>query len=213
MNNNNQLIVVENGAETRRESFPGLQISWLGSNGTLKIHADSTFKNCHFQIGTNSIISVGPNSLVSGMFIRCAAENSEVKLGKRFIFHGGEFILARGMKNQSVKVGDYCLFSSQIALFSSDGHTLLDKNTKQILNFKGGNISIGDHCWIGYNVTFLKGASLANDVVVGSGSLVTTHIDTPYCLVTGQPARIVRQDVAWDIACPADYEKRLQTAK
>lgn len=206
----NQLIVVNNGIEREQHSYPGINIKWLGENGRLQIYEPASFMNCHFQIGANSSISIRKKSIIKNLFICCAAIESQVVLGTHFICNGGEFILARGMKCQKIIIGEDCLLSDSIAFFTSDGHALIDTTTNKIINLSGGNITIGNHCWIGHNVKFLKNASIADDVVVGSCSLVTKKFTTSHCIIAGQPAQIVRQNISWDISSPDEYYQRSQ---
>ena len=206
----NHLIVIENEVEIERKTFPGINIKWLGDNGIVRIDASATFMNCHFQIGSDSTISVGKRSIINNLFIRCASMKSRVVLGTHFICNGGEFILARGMNSQEIVIGNNCLFSNSIAFFTSDGHSLIDTNTNEVINRKGGHIYIGNHCWIGHNVKFLKNASIADDVVVGSCSLVTKKFVTSHCVIAGQPAQIVKENISWDISSPDEYSQRSQ---
>ena len=206
----NQLIVVNNEIEKQQTSYPGINIKWVGENGTLKIFEPASFMNCHFHIGTNSSISIGERSIVKNLFISCAAIESSVVCGTHFICNGGEFILARGMKCQKIIIGENCLLSDSIAFFTSDGHALIDKTTNKVINLSGGNITIGNHCWIGHNVKFLKNSSIANDVVVGSCSLVTKKFSTSNCILAGAPAKIVRKNISWDISSPDEYSQRSQ---
>lgn len=206
----NQLIVVNNGIEKQQTSYPGINIQWIGENGKITIYEPARFINCIFRIGTNSSISIGKDSFINNLFICCDATESLVVLNSHFICNGGKFILARGMKHQKILIGKNCLLSSSIAFYTSDGHALIDSKTNKCINLSGGNITIGNHCWIGYNVTFLRNASIADDVVVGSCSLVTKKFTTSNCIIAGAPAKIVRENISWDISSPDEYSQRSQ---
>jgi acetyltransferase-like isoleucine patch superfamily enzyme len=54
------------------------------------------------------------------------------------------------------------------------------------------SVEICDNSWIGFNVIILKGVTIGEGAVVGAGSVVTKNI-SPYTLVAGNPARIIRQ--------------------
>ena len=50
---------------------------------------------------------------------------------------------------------------------------------------------IGEKCFIGANVIVMAGINIGNEVVVGSGSVVTKDIPSN-CIVVGNPARIIK---------------------
>jgi maltose O-acetyltransferase len=54
-------------------------------------------------------------------------------------------------------------------------------------------VKIGDRCWIGANVIILPGVTIGDNVVVGSGSIVTKDIPSN-SIAVGNPARIIRKN-------------------
>jgi acetyltransferase-like isoleucine patch superfamily enzyme len=58
-------------------------------------------------------------------------------------------------------------------------------------------ISVGNHVWIGCNVTVLKGARLPNGSVVASGSVVTANFEEENTLIAGNPAKVIRHNISW----------------
>lgn len=57
---------------------------------------------------------------------------------------------------------------------------------------KGGDTRIGHDVWIGHNAMILPGVSLGNGVIVGAGSVVTRDVPD-WCVVAGNPARVIRR--------------------
>lgn len=57
---------------------------------------------------------------------------------------------------------------------------------------KGGDIVVGDACWIGGNCTILPGISIGEGSVVAAGSVVTRDVPAN-CVVAGVPARVIRK--------------------
>jgi acetyltransferase-like isoleucine patch superfamily enzyme len=57
---------------------------------------------------------------------------------------------------------------------------------------KTAPVTIGDAVWIGANAVILPGVSLGTHVVVGAGSVVTKDV-ADFCVVAGNPARVIRR--------------------
>lgn len=54
---------------------------------------------------------------------------------------------------------------------------------------------VGDKCFIGSRSVILPGVHIGNEVVVGINSVVTKDIPD-HCIVAGNPARIIRENVS-----------------
>jgi acetyltransferase-like isoleucine patch superfamily enzyme len=52
--------------------------------------------------------------------------------------------------------------------------------------------AIGKRCWLGANVTVLKGVTIGDGTVVGAGSVVTKSLP-PGVVAVGVPARVIRE--------------------
>lgn len=58
-----------------------------------------------------------------------------------------------------------------------------------------GKIKIGDNCFIGAHSIIMYGVTIADNVIVASGSVVTKSVNKSNVIVAGCPARIIR---TWD---------------
>lgn len=54
-----------------------------------------------------------------------------------------------------------------------------------------GKIKIGDNCFIGQNSTILLGVELADNVIVGAGSVVTKSFLEKGTIIGGNPAKVI----------------------
>jgi virginiamycin A acetyltransferase len=54
-----------------------------------------------------------------------------------------------------------------------------------------GKTVIGNDVWIGYDALIMPGVNVGNGAIVGARSVVTKDIP-PYCIVAGNPAKIIR---------------------
>ena len=200
------MILVDN-SEKEVASVDGIQIIWCGANNVVKVHENTKFTNCVFEVGNDNEISFGSGGLVMNLHIRMRAYSSKVDVGDNFIISRGKFRLADEHKNQSIVIGKDCLFSSDIGIFTADGHTLIDNDTGAVLNDKNGSIKIGNHVWIGHGVCILKNVHIGDNCVIGARSLVTKDFYDNNLLIAGHPSKVIRKNINWSIKRPDDYKK------
>lgn len=95
------------------------------------------------------------------------------------------------------------MLSNNITFQMSDAHSVLDKNTKKIINRVTHPVIVGKHSWISRNVIFTKSASIAPNTIVGNGAVVTKEFKEEYIAIAGNPAKIIKRDVVWDHTPPS----------
>lgn len=61
-----------------------------------------------------------------------------------------------------------------------------------------GSVVIGNNVWIGDKVTILAGVRIGDGVIVAANSVVTKDIPD-YCVVGGNPARILKSKSRSDL--------------
>ncbi len=85
-----------------------------------------------------------------------------------------------------------------------------------------GKIIIGNNCFIGARSVILYGVTIADNVIVAAGSVVTKSINDNNVIVAGNPAKIVStwkhfaeksKDYAWDLSLCTREEMIEQTTK
>lgn len=119
-----------------------------------------------------------------------------VEIGERCQFNGGEVLLYVGEPSTGIKVGDDCLFAERIRLRTSDNHGIYDNITNERVN-KGASIEIADRVWLCEGVCVMKGVRVAEDTVLGLGSVVSRSCGESGVVIAGNPARVVRRGVIW----------------
>lgn len=85
-----------------------------------------------------------------------------------------------------VEIGDYTQIATNVGIISSN-HDLYDTN-KHIEGF----VKIGKYCWLGMNSVILPGVELGDFTIVGAGSVVTKSFKDGYCVVAGNPAKVIK---------------------
>ncbi len=54
-------------------------------------------------------------------------------------------------------------------------------------------IILGEQCWIGMNSMILPGVELGPHTVVGAGAVVTKSFPEGFCVIAGNPARLIKK--------------------
>lgn len=108
-----------------------------------------------------------------------------IKKGKN-VFPGdspGNYIQAFN----GIEIGDYTNIGPNVGIISSN-HDLIDNS----INVKANPIKIGKFCWIGMNAVILPEVVLGDFTIVGAGAVVTKSFPEGYCVIAGNPARLIR---------------------
>lgn len=177
--------------------------------------------------GSNNIVRIGKLGMVSGKIeIRIYGDNNEVILGAGI--HVSQFLnigigadctnfgavsnvkvcigngtgfentkLQTYNSNSGISIGDNCMFSFGIQLYNTDAHAILDVETRTVIN-KVRELTIGNHVWVGANVTIMKNVTIADDCVIGWGSVVSGKFTEPNCILAGNPSRIIKRGITWE---------------
>ena len=177
-----------------------------GNNNVIKIDSKAYINGVIEVYGDSNNIIIGKGPYTLSLFIGvpdCNASGCQFTLGKEGLINGAVIRLCED--KSSVQIGDNCLFSDQINIWASDTHTLLDAKGN-ILNW-GHKVVIGNHVWLGCQVTVLKDTVIPDDCVVGWGSIVTKKFDEVGCVLAGNPARVVKKGISWDEKRPNQYQR------
>lgn len=86
----------------------------------------------------------------------------------------------------TVYIGDYVQFGPNVGILSVN-HDLYDQNKYNIEPIK-----IGDYSWIGMNSVITAGVELGTRTIVGAGSVVTKSFPDGYCVIAGNPAKVIK---------------------
>lgn len=92
---------------------------------------------------------------------------------------------------EKITIGEGVVISENVTVRDSDDHEIIGSTKPMTMP-----IVIGDHVWIGMNVTVLKGVKIGDGSIIAAGAVVTRDVPEN-CLVAGVPARIVKTDVQW----------------
>ena len=91
-----------------------------------------------------------------------------------------------------LSIGDDVIISTDVLFVTHDASfSKMGDSSKSLF----GKITIGNNCFIGERSTILLGVSLANNIIVGAGSVVTKSFSQEKIIIAGNPARIIG---TWD---------------
>lgn len=113
------------------------------------------------------------------------SDANNIKIGVNVNFGDARNIYIQAI--DKIRFGDYSV-AAAYTKFISSSHNLYDIRKH---DYKGG-IIIGRYCWIGIGATILPGVVLGDHVQVGAGSVVTKSFPEGYCVIAGNPAKIVK---------------------
>ena len=116
---------------------------------------------------------------------------SEIVIGKDCQFGAYNHITA----TNRIEIGDNCLTGKWVTITdNSHGYTNLDSLFIAPVNrsiVSKGPVIIGNNVWIGDKATILPNVRIGDGVVVAANAVVT-HDVAAYCVVAGNPAKIVK---------------------
>lgn len=85
-----------------------------------------------------------------------------------------------------------------INIWTGDGHPIYDLTTEERIN-EDQDVIIGNHVWMGRNVSVHKGGVIPDGCVIGANSFVTKKFYESNCMIAGTPARIIKKNIRWEM--------------
>ena len=139
----------------------------LGVNHQEKIIQDGTWNV--FQINNKADLIVGSNVICRNF------ENFHVSSGK-LILHDGVFINNSCSFNcmERIEVGNGTMMGEGVRFYDHDHVYTAEKIEKW--QWSTAPIRVGRDCWIGSNVTILKGVTIGDNTIIGAGCLVRNDV-------------------------------------
>lgn len=111
---------------------------------------------------------------------------SVILIGESTIFSNNITIVAMG----EIRVGKRCLIGDLTTVIDCDFHNL-DPSLRMTGEATISPVTIGDNVWLGSRVQILRGVTIGDNTVIGTGSVVTHDIPAN-SVAAGVPARVIR---------------------
>lgn len=174
--------------------FSGLKInSDSHALNKLTLYEGTHFNSCTLNINDGSEIEIGRSRYgINNLTVH--ANGGIIKIGSDFSCWGVNLRVQE--KGSKITIGNDCMFSSDILIYATDIHGIIDLKSNEVIN-RARPVVIGDHVWIGRRVCILKGVCLSENTIVGMGSVVTKSFENGNISIAGNPAEIIKKDVTW----------------
>lgn len=161
---------------------PGFRMEYAG-NGTTRIEGD-----LQLYIGSN--VTIFDNTFFVGLKV---FDKPELHIGDN-TYIAPEVHLFVG---REIRIGRNCMIGSHV-ITDNPGHSV--NSTINRLGDSGGSapaenirpVSIGDFCMVAVGTYIYPGVTMGDGVVARLGTHITQSIP-PFCLVAGNPAKIIRK--------------------
>lgn len=195
---------VNNVINVSKKHLKRVDINIDGENNRIEISENANISGC-IQIkiyGDNNLVKIGAGTKIDRLKISIGQKHRNFGKVTNSVFEFGENSSAESLSydtfnsNSKCIIGKGCMISFDVTIYNTDAHPIFDVNTNEIIN-KVKEINIGDHCWIGAHATILKNTQLADDCIVGWGSVVSGKHLTPHCAIAGNPAKKVKEGITW----------------
>jgi len=206
----NKIILIKKDGTERElgenERIEGLNILIKGDNNEITIKKPCRLSNLGIRIRANSSkIVIGENVEIDKLWCEvCGGNNQFISIGDNCKILG--LTIQACEENAGFVLGNNSLVSFNVTVWCSDAHSLFSSDG-MVLNRISQYMEIGEHCWIGYGATLYKNAKLGKNSVVGGSSVITKAFDEENIVVGGNPARIIKKNINWDISIPYRLEK------
>jgi len=133
----------------------------------------------HVRLGDD--VRIGP-----GISVVC---NGELDVGDHVYMNADVSLFCA----KHIVIGADTLISWDATIVDNDFHELRDAENHWIN--PPAAIFIGERAWIGFGAIVAKDTRLAPGTVIGAGAVVRGEFNEPNCVLTGNPARLVRRGV------------------
>ena len=164
----------------------GAEIELKGSLCTGTRQHPRSYSPTRLLLEKDSCLQVNsPSDISSGSFVRLVT-GGKLILNGCFINENVQITAA-----EEITIGRGTAVGRDVIIRDYDGHYLLMPGFKI-----KKRISIGNDVWIGNRAMILKGVTVGNGAVIAANSVVT-HDVPAYCVVAGNPAKVIKENVIW----------------
>lgn len=138
--------------------------------GELYVNGSATILNgCYLFIGEKAKMQIGDNTFIN--------TNTRISCSKE------------------VEIGKGCALAFNVTIMDSDFHQISYNGIP--VKEKSKKIKIGENVWIGTGAIITKGVTIGDNSVISAGTVVNRDVPAN-TLVSGNPMRVVKDNVSWE---------------
>jgi acetyltransferase-like isoleucine patch superfamily enzyme len=138
------------------------------------------------EIGRDAVVRLGRWSWI-GHGTKIRAHEGVVEIGAKSVL-GQECTISAF---QSVRIGRECILADRVMLIDFDHGVVEVERPIRLQGIYKRDVTVGHNCWIGYGACILRGATVGDNAVVGTSTVVTKDVPAN-AVVGGVPARLLR---------------------
>lgn len=168
----------------------------------LKKHSNVSFSEIRLGINNHFIfhknikkITIGRGASFRNYVHILVENNATLEIGNQFFMNN--FCSINCLEN--ISIGDHTLFGENVKLYDHNHAYQTQPDFKLFHSeFTKAPIRIGSNCWLGSNVTVLKGVTIGDNCIIGAGCVIYKDVPPNTILVNNQELanRQIRQDFA-----------------
>lgn len=150
----------------------------------LKLRHPSVITNgAHYIMAGTEIIQASAGRIIIGSGVSTkrnvtlAAVGGKLEIGNNVSFNRSDIIACY----DAITIGNNCGFGPNVVVYDHDHR--FDSVSYRSNEYNTSPVFIGDNCWIGANVTILRGTYIGEGCVIGAGTVVKGSIP-PHSIVT-----------------------------
>ncbi len=125
---------------------------------------------------------IGKSTTFRKEFTLIIGDKGKVQIGSNCFFNNYCSITAI----DRIEIGNDCLFGENVKVYD---HNHRYRDIQMPIKEQGYSVSpiiIGNHCWIGSNVTILKGVIIGDNAVIGAGCIIYKDVPSNTIVMNNQ---------------------------
>lgn len=164
-----------------------------GEDSYIIISSNTVLAGTKIEVrGRRSLVFIGQNCRLKGVTIQVRGNDCLVVIGAGTSWESGAALCDDG---KAILIGDDCMFSNQVILRTSDGHSIWEAGGSRQIN-TADNVIVEPHVWLGNSSRVSKGTIIGRGTIVGQLSLAAGTLKK-HCIYGGIPARLIKEKVEW----------------
>jgi acetyltransferase-like isoleucine patch superfamily enzyme len=166
-----------------------VRLGWLKLRFRGRLRTDGIAFVCPgvtFEIGRSATVHLGRWSWI-GHGSKIRSHEGEVRIGAKSVL-GQECTIS---SFQHVSIGRECIVADRVMLIDFDHGAVETERPIRDQGIYKRDVRVGHNVWIGYGACILRGATVGDNAIIGTSTVVTKDVPDN-AVVGGAPSRVLR---------------------